>query len=65
MRIYLVVNISQVIGYREQVERQKLEKVKPVKIDGIKKQKVEKILDKENKRDYEISGILEEVYSKK
>jgi len=37
MRIYLVVNISQVIGYREQVERQKLEKVKPVKIDGIKK----------------------------
>jgi len=62
MRIYLVVNISQVIGYREQVERQKLEKVKPVKIDGIK---VEKILDKENKRDYEISGILEEVYSKK
>jgi len=37
MRIYLVVNIGQVIRYREQVEGQKVEEVQLVEIDGVKK----------------------------
>ena len=37
MRIYLVVNISQVVWYKEQVEGQKKKKVKPVEIKGVKK----------------------------
>ena len=35
MRIHLVVNISQVVWYREQVEEQKVEEVKIVEIDGV------------------------------
>ena len=35
MRIHLVVNVSQVVKYREQMENQKVKEVKPVKIDGI------------------------------
>ena len=35
MRIHLVVNISQVVWYREQVEEQKVEEVKTVEIDGV------------------------------
>ena len=35
MRIYLVVNISQVVRYREQVEEQKVEEVKPVEVDEV------------------------------
>ena len=30
LRIHLVVNISQVVWYREQLEEQKIEEVKPV-----------------------------------
>ena len=47
MRIYLVVNMSQVVRYREQVEEQKIEKVKLIKIKEIEKWKIEKILKKE------------------
>ena len=46
MRIYLVVKISQVVRYREQVERQKVGEVKPVKVDRVKEWKMEKILNK-------------------
>jgi len=42
MRIHLVVNISQIVWYREQVEGQKKEKVKPIKVEGIKEWEVEK-----------------------
>ena len=35
MRIHPVVNVSQVVRYREQVERQKKEKVKLVKVEGV------------------------------
>jgi len=35
MRIYLVVNMSQVVRYKEQVKRQKKEKGKPVEIEEI------------------------------
>ena len=43
MRIHLVVNISRVIRYREPVKRQKVEKPKLVKVNGIEEQKVKKI----------------------
>lgn len=36
IRIHLVINISQIIRYKEPVERQKMKKVKPIKIKDIK-----------------------------
>ena len=51
MRIYLVVNISQVVQYREQVKGQKVEKMKLVKVNKIKGQEVEKILNKQKVRE--------------
>ena len=36
MRIHLVVNISQVVRYKEQVGKQKKKEVKPIKIEGVK-----------------------------
>ena len=42
MRIYPVVNISQVVQYKEQVEGQKREEVKPIEVEGVKEWKVEK-----------------------
>ena len=36
MRIYPVVNISKIVWYREQVEGQKAEEVKPVEVEGVK-----------------------------
>jgi len=35
--IYLVVNISWIVKYKEQMERQKVEEVKPVEINRVKK----------------------------
>ena len=40
------MNISQVVRYREQVEGQKVEEVKPIEIDRVEEQKVKKILNK-------------------
>jgi len=36
MRIHLVVNVSQVVRYREQVEGKKVEKIKLIEIDRVK-----------------------------
>ena len=36
IRIYLVVNISQVVQYKEQVEEQKIEEVKLVEMEEVK-----------------------------
>ena len=36
MRIHLVVNVSQVVRYRKQVEEQTVEKVKLIKINRVK-----------------------------
>ena len=36
MRIYLIVNVSQIVWYREQVEEQRKEKEKLVEVEGIK-----------------------------
>ena len=46
MRIHLVVNFSQVVRYRKQVERQKMEEVKQIKVERVEKWKVNKILNK-------------------
>jgi len=46
MRIYLVVNMSWVLRYREQVERQKVEEMKSVEINGVEEWEIEKILNK-------------------
>jgi len=42
MRIYLVVNISQVVQYKKQVRGQKAEEVKLVEVEGVKEWEVEK-----------------------
>jgi len=46
MRIYLVVNVSRVVRYREQVKGQKKEEEKPVEVKEVKEWKMEKILNK-------------------
>ena len=46
MRIHPVVNVSQIVRYKEQVEGQKKEEEKPIEVKEVKEQKVEKILNK-------------------
>ena len=46
IRIHPVVNISQIVWYKEQVEGQKKEEEKPIEIEGVKEWKIEKILNK-------------------
>jgi len=36
MKIYPVINISQVVRYKEQVEKQKIEKLKLVEVNRVK-----------------------------
>ncbi len=47
MRIHPVVNVSRIVRYKKQVERQKKEEGKPVEVKGVKEWEVEKILNKE------------------
>jgi len=35
IRIHLVVNVSRIVWYREQVKGQKKEEEKPVEVDGV------------------------------
>jgi len=53
MRIHLVVNISQIVRYKEQVKRQKKEEGKPVEVEGVEEWEVEKILNKKKMRGIE------------
>jgi len=46
MRIHPVVNVSQIVRYKEQVEGQKKEEGKPIEIKGVKEWEIEKILNK-------------------
>ena len=46
IRIYLVVNVSWIVWYKEQVEGQKKEEEKPMEVDRVKEWEVEKILNK-------------------
>jgi len=53
MRIHPVVNVSQIVWYKEQVEGQKKEEGKPVEVEGVKEWEVEKILNKKKIRGVE------------
>jgi len=53
MRIHPVVNISQIVCYKEQVKGQKKEKGKPVEVEEVEEWKVEKILNKKKMRGVE------------
>jgi len=46
------------------VREKKIEEVKPVEVDEVEKWKVEKILNKKNKRSYKVLSIIKEVYSR-
>jgi len=46
MRIYLVVNVSWIVQYKEQVEGQKKKEGKLIEIEGVKEWEIEKILNK-------------------
>ena len=46
MRIYPVVNVSQIVWYRKQVGGQKKEEEKPIKVEEAEEWEVEKILNK-------------------
>ena len=50
MRIYLVVNVSRIVRYKEQVKGQKKEEGKPVEVEGVEEWEVEKILNKKKIR---------------
>jgi len=53
MRIHLIVNVSRVVRYREQMKGQKKEEGKPIEVEGIKEWEVEKILNKRKIRGVE------------
>ena len=53
MRIHPVVNISQIVRYKEQVKEQKKEEGKLVEVEGVEEWKVEKILNKKKIRGVE------------
>ena len=53
IRIHLVVNVSWIVKYKEQVKGQKKEKGKPVDIEEVKEWEVEKILNKKKIREVE------------
>jgi len=53
IRIHLVVNISQIVWYKEQVGGQKKEKAKPIEVKGVEEWEVEKILNKRKIRGVE------------
>jgi len=51
MRIHLVVNVSQIVQYKDQVGGQRKEEVKPVEVEEVKEWEVEKILNKRKIRE--------------
>ena len=53
MRIHPVVNVSQIVQYKEQVKRQKNEEGKPVEVERVEEWEVEKILNKKKIREVE------------
>jgi len=53
MRIYLVVNVSWIVHYKEQVKGQKKEEGKLVEIEGVEEWEVKKILNKKKMRGVE------------
>ena len=53
MRIYLVVNVSRIVRYKEQVKGQKKKEGKPVEVEGVEEWEAEKILNKKKIRGVE------------
>ena len=53
MRIHLVVNVSQIVQYKEQVGEQEKKEGKPIKIEEVKEWEVEIILNKRKVRGVE------------
>ena len=53
MRIHLVVNVSQIVRYKEQIKGQKKEEGKPVEVEEVEEWEVEKILNKKKMREVE------------
>jgi len=53
MRIHLVVNVSQIVRYKEQVKRQKNKEGKPVEMEEVEEWEVEQILNKKKIRGVE------------
>ena len=63
MMIYLVVNISKVVQYKELVKRQRIEELKPIKVNG-EEQKGKKNTQQENSvRICEILDQMKRIYS--
>ena len=50
MRIHLVVNISRIVWYKEQIKEQKKEEGKPVEVEENEEWEIEKILNKRKMR---------------
>jgi len=53
MRIHPVVNVSQIVWYKEQVKRQKKKEEKLIEVKEVEEWEVEKILDKRKIRGVE------------
>jgi len=53
MRIHLVVNVSRVVRYVEQVKGQRVEEPKLVEVKGVEEWEVEKILNKRKVQEVE------------
>ena len=53
MRIHPVVNVSQIVRYKEQVKGQKKEEGKLVEVERVEKWEMEKILNKKKMREVE------------
>jgi len=53
MRIHLVINVSRIVRYKEQVEGQKKEEGKLVEVEEVKEWEVEKVLNKKKIRGVE------------
>jgi len=46
IRIHSVIDISRIVRYEELVKEKKIEKLKPIEVDGKKKWKIKRILNK-------------------
>jgi len=53
MRIHPIVNVSQIVWYREQVEGQKKKEEKLIEVEGVEEWEVERILNKRKIRGVE------------
>jgi len=53
MRIHLVVNVSRIVWYKEQVRGKKKKEGKPIEIKGVEEWEVERILNKRQVREVE------------